>query len=306
MPINFTCPHCGAATNVADSYGGQSGPCAHCGKSITIPLPGYVSPFAGGGVPQKRGLGAGWIVLIVVAAIVPVMSIIGILIALLLPAVQAAREAARRVSCTSNLKQIGLAIHNYGVEYRCLPPAFIPDKNGRPMHSWRVLILPYLGEKALYDEYRFNEPWNSPHNRALAARMPLVFACPSGASPGGSTTSYAMIVGPHAVSDGPTARSYRAIKDGLSNTLMVAEAAGAHINWMEPRDIKAEDARFQPGPQRNGSVAWPGISSEHACGAHMLLCDGSVQFLSETVDPKILDALITIDGGESGTGQDFR
>ena len=173
MPIPFTCPYCGATTDVADQYAGQTGPCARCGKTVTVPLPGGMSPPTYAGPPPKRGTwggldrldrGGG-------GGVPVLLAIVGVLIALLLPAVQASREAARRMQCSNNLKQIGAGAaqvrsRNTGV----FPPAFIPDKNGKPMHSWRVLILPYLERKGLYDQYRFNEPWDSPHKRLWPRR----------------------------------------------------------------------------------------------------------------------------------------
>jgi prepilin-type processing-associated H-X9-DG protein len=222
------------------------------------------------------------------------------LVALLLPAVQAAREAARRMQCTNNMKQIGLAILNYEQSYKCFPPAYLADKNGKPMHSWRVLILPYMesGEN-LYTQYRFNEPWNSPHNMSLAGQMPAVYRCPTEGEANRSLTSYAMLVGPHAISDGPKSRRIGDIKDGLSNTIMVAECAGAGINWLEPRDLKTEEMTFHI--KTMGEDEPPGkhdISSAHAGVANVLFCDGSVRSLSSSMDPKVLEALITIDGGE--------
>jgi hypothetical protein len=85
-----------------------------------------------------------------------------------------------------------------GQKYGCFPPAFIPDKDGKPQYSWRVLILPFLEQDALYREYRFDEPWNGPHNLVLVNQMPAVYCCPSD-YPSDSQTSYAMIVGPHAI-----------------------------------------------------------------------------------------------------------
>jgi len=168
MPIDFACPHCGRQTSVADQYAGQTGPCAGCGQSITIPMPGGapikhmpVTPPAGGG-------GAGpAVAAIAVAVILGVFVCGGILVALLLPAVQSAREAARRAQCSNNLKQIALAFHNYHDTYRTFPPAYIPDEDGNPKHSWRVLILPFLEQRALYEQYNFDEPWDSPNNRIV-------------------------------------------------------------------------------------------------------------------------------------------
>jgi prepilin-type processing-associated H-X9-DG protein len=302
MSINFTCPHCGATTEVADQYAGQTGPCAHCGRTVTVPLPGGMSPPTDTARPPKRGLGAGWIAVIIAIAAVPVLLACGgILLALLLPAVQAAREAARRAQCTNNLKQISLAMLTYESEHGVFPPAFIPDKNGKPMHSWRVLLLPYLGRQDIYSQYHFDEPWDSPHNRALASQMPGVYGCPDNGSPGSGVTSYMMPVGPHAVSPGPRGRRISEIIDGASNTIMVVEVANAGINWMRPQDLNAEDAKFHVGRHdASGVTVTPiGISSNHFSGANVVFCDGSVQFLNDSIDPVILKQLITIDDGNA-------
>ena len=306
MPIPFTCPHCGATTNVADQYAGQTGPCVQCGKTVTVPPPAGMSPPTYASPPPKRGLGAGWIALIVALAVAPVLlAVVGILIALLLPGVQAAREAARRAQCTNNLKQIALALLTYEQQHGVFPPAYIPDKNGKPMHSWRVLILPYMEQKGLYDQYRFNEPWDSPHNKALAAQMPSVYACPSEGLPSSGRTSYAMFVGPHAFSPGPKGRKISEISDGCSNTIMVAEAVDAHINWMEPRDLDAEHMRFQVNGSGNIRSEDAKISSRHSGGANVAFCDGSVQLLSDGIDAAVLKRLITIDDGEKIDRTDF-
>jgi prepilin-type processing-associated H-X9-DG protein len=225
-------------------------------------------------------------------------------LALLLPAVQAAREAARRMQCLNNMKQIGLAMHNYNQQYGCFPPAYIADENGKPMHSWRVLILPFLEEegKGLYSQYKFDEPWDGPNNKKLAARMPRVFQCPTEhGEPGGSETSYAMLVGPRAFSDGATSRTLSEItaKDGLSNTIMVAECAGAGLNWMEPRDLDTEEMSFKIQTGGDGGVATTEISSCHFGTANVLFCDGAAKTLSASeTNAKNLEAMITIGGGE--------
>ena len=80
------------------------------------------------------------------------------------------REKRHQVECAANLTKIGLAMHAYHEAYGCFPPAFVADTRGRPMHSWRVLILPFAGERALYEAYRFDEPWDGPNNRHLPRR----------------------------------------------------------------------------------------------------------------------------------------
>jgi len=298
-------------TDVADGYAGQTCSCAHCGKPVNIP--------SGGGARSKRRRSLWLNPLVLFFLLIIGCDTIGMLISQFLPALQAAREAKRRVQCVENLKQIGLAMQGYHQQYGCFPPAFIPDKNGKPMHSWRVLMLPFLEQDALYHQYRFDEPWNGPHNKALADHMPSVYRCPSSdPTPDPSQTSYAMIVGPHAISDGPTPHRMSDIKDGASNTIMVAEAAKAAINWaeaastginwMEPRDLNAENMDFcTRAVEKDLRRETCEIFRNHNVAANVLFCDGSVRTLSnELLYPKELEALMTIDGGERVRGEEDR
>ncbi len=289
MPIQFTCPHCGLQTNVADQYAGHTGPCAGCGQTVTVPTAGqaagYVPPATRSGKPALL------VVLLVLFAVV--LGCGGLLTALLLPAVQLAREAARRANCMNNLKQIGLAMHNYHDEHGCFPPAYVPDQDGKPMHSWRVLLLPYLEREDLYQQYNFDEPWNSPQNLALSNRMPEIYRCASDGQSAASQTSYAMIVGPNTISDGPTPTELSDITDGTSNTIMLVEAAGSGINWLEPRDLEADRISYLV----NDPVD-PGISSDHPMGVNVLFCDGMVTFLDAAMDAEEVKAMCTVSGGE--------
>jgi prepilin-type processing-associated H-X9-DG protein len=221
-----------------------------------------------------------------------------ILIALLLPAVQAAREAARRSQCNNNLKQIGLALQSYADINKAFPPGYVADENGRPMHSWRVLILPYIEQKALYDRYDFNEPWDGPNNSQLAGLMPPPYRCPSdsASAPPSTITSYAAISGPGTMFDADTPSSFATIRDGTSNTIAVAEASGAGIHWMEPRDLDVGQMTFQV----NGSAA--DISSPHPGGAMAVFADGHTTFLGTSVAGDVLRALFTKNGGEPING----
>jgi type II secretory pathway pseudopilin PulG len=214
----------------------------------------------------------------------------GVLAALMLPAVQSAREAARRTQCKNNLKQIALALHNYHDTYGVFPPAYIADETGKPMHSWRVLILPYLDQMPLYAQYRFDEPWDGPNNSRLLPSMPPIYRCPSDESPGATTTSYAGVYGPKSVFRGAVPVTMTDIKDGTSNTLAVGEVKGATIPWMQPTDV---DVTLHP------TIGDPaGFGSPHTGGAQFILMDGSVRFISESVNLPTLQALYTIDGGE--------
>lgn len=224
----------------------------------------------------------------------------GMLMALILPEIQAARETKRRVRCVENLQQMGLAMQSYRQKYGCFPPSFIPDEDGKPKHSWRVLLLPFLGKQDLYARYRFDEPWDGPNNMALGHQMPAIYHCPSDPTPGRSQTSYAMIVGPDAISDGPAARRMSDIKDGPANTIMVAEAAEAGIHWLEPRDLIAEKTGLcTRAVEKDLRKETCEIFRNHNAVANVLFCDGSVHALSsQSVYPKELQALMTIDGGE--------
>ncbi|MGH8163840.1 MAG: DUF1559 domain-containing protein, partial [Rhodanobacteraceae bacterium] len=126
----------------------------------------------------------------------------GLLLSLFLPAIQGARESARRAQCTANLQRIGQAMQNYHDAYQCFPPAYVADEKGRPLHSWRALLLPYL-EPNLAAQYRWDEPWDGPNNELLHARMPAVYHCPSDPSPSTTgVTDYVVVHGPGAIFDG--------------------------------------------------------------------------------------------------------
>lgn len=298
MPIDFTCPHCGAQTTVDDRFAGQTGPCRTCGAAVTVP--GTPSgPFAAAPPPPRGGSSsaAPWIIAVVVAG-GALFVCGGMLVALLLPAVQAAREAARRTQCVNNLKMIGIAMHNYADVHGAFPPAYLADENGKPMHSWRVLLLPYLEHQELYDRYDFSEPWDGPNNRQLAALIPNVFACPSHAAggPANTTTSYAIISGPGTLFEADKSSSISSVTDGLSNTLLVAEATGAAIPWMEPRDLDvALMTMTLNGSPNDISAAHPGV-------AQALFADGSCRALQSSLSPETLRAMLTKAGGEPVQG----
>lgn len=216
------------------------------------------------------------------------------LIALFLPAVSSCREAARRIQCRNNLKQIGLALHNYHQAYGCYPPAYTVDEQGRPMHSWRVLLLEFLDPK-LYTQYDFGQPWYSPDNFALVDRLAKdgPYYCPSDFNRGRHDTSYVMLVGPDAFSDAPAVRKKKDITDELDETIIVAEMSHSGIYWMEPRDLNASEMSFKINDPNQ-----IGLRSEHSGGLHVLFADGSVSFLSASMDLKVYEALTTINGGE--------
>jgi hypothetical protein len=315
MPIHFTCPYCGKQTDVDEQYAGSSGPCAGCGKTVTVPG-GKEFPLSGpkpGGaqfappMPQRSGMPVVAIVLIVCG--VMFFLLIG-MAALLLPAIHAAREAANRATCKNNLRKISLAILNYHDQIGELPPRYVPDAGGRPMHSWRVLILPYLEDAEaaqLYTEYDFSEPWDGPNNRRLHDRMPRVFRCPSDAQDK-SHTSYMVVAGENTAlqpavprgrsgepqpGENPVLRwrsptTMASIVDGTPFTVCVVEVAGSQVNWLEPADLDYDDAIRGV----NVSSAGDSISSPHPQLVQVGFLDARVEALREPVSSDLLERLL--------------
>jgi type II secretory pathway pseudopilin PulG len=213
---------------------------------------------------------------------------IGVLVALLLPAIQAAREAARRSQSTNNLKQIGLALHNYFDTHRTLPARANFDPQGKPLLSWRVHLLPFLEGEALYKRFHLDEPWDSAHNRQLIPLMPPLFRNPSGnAGPG--KTHYLAPSGEGMLFAGNKGRSFADVTDGTANTIMVMEVDDSRAAvWTQPDDWQADPNR-----------PLAGLGAAHPGGFLALFADGSVRFLAKTIDPKVFRALLTIAGGEA-------
>lgn len=187
----------------------------------------------------------------------------------------------------NNVKQIALALANYEDQYGEFPPAFLTDRNGRPVHSWRVLILPFLGEQALFNQFRFDEPWDGPNNRKLADQMPDVYRCPSffhqKEHDGSATdadqplTQYVAAVGENTILRPGKSISLESIGIDPSEILLVAEVSSARVHWMSPVDISADEFRsvFKSADEKHN----------HPGGVNAAACDCSVRFLSNEIDP---------------------
>ncbi len=227
------------------------------------------------------------------------ITLIGILLAVakvIVSSFTTPREATRRSSCTNNLKQIGIALHNYLDEHKRFPPAYIADADGIPMHSWRVLILPYMDDPAMLDLYRqydFSEPWDGPNNSKLVDKLSYLFRCPSD-DPNTGETNYVAIVGSQTGWPNAESRSVTDFRDGLSNTIAVTEIADSGISWLEPRDVTFEQAIEGINPP----LSKLSVSSAHRGGATCLFFDGSVHFLQDSISPDLFRGLLTVDGGE--------
>lgn len=198
-----------------------------------------------------------------------------------------------RFQCTNNQKQLSFALLNYEATYNSLPPAYVVGPDGKPWHSWRVLILPYIEEQKLFEQYDFNEPWNGPNNIKLANKMPSLFRCRRDPAQAAQpwNTSYLAIVGPETAWPGAKGMKIEEITDGTDRTLLVVEATESGICWTEPRDMSVAQA--------TGKINSPnGIRSPHDTGANVVFVGAYAHFLVDETTPEVLRAHITAAGGE--------
>jgi len=195
------------------------------------------------------------------------------------------QQQARRKS-VHNLRVISLAMHTFAsasAETR-LPAAAI-SKDGKPLLSWRVAILPHLGQQSLYDKFHLDEPWDSPHNKTLLNPMPDVYAPVTRTYEPKAFTYYQVLVGPGALFEGDQGPTIANIKAG-SAKLMVVEA-GSPVPWTKPDEVPFDKGK--PLPKLGG---------QFQRGFHVAFVNGAVLALSRAIDPEVLRSLITSKGSE--------
>jgi RNA polymerase sigma factor (sigma-70 family) len=204
-----------------------------------------------------------------------------------------AREAVAQAQSANNLRQIGIAMLTYHDAHKALPLHAIYSKDGKtPLLSWRVALLPYIDQEELYKQFKLDEPWDSPHNKKLIAKMPAMYATPSGKKgmpekTEEGRTHYQVFTGPDTLFDGAKKMTFEDVGDGTSNTILVIEAKDPVI-WTKPDDL--------PLPKEKNKM--PGVGGLFKSGVHVLLCDTSVHFLRRDLAPDVLRALVTPNGKE--------
>jgi hypothetical protein len=295
MPYHFVCPHCHAETLVEDEYSGQSGPCYACGEPVA--LPDFVADLPPDSVSPAKVHGpsrVGPVLLIVCAGVGALALTVFALMTFALPGVYAIRSAGHRATCERNLRRIGEALLAYHDEHGEFPPAYVTDDRGRPMHSWRVLILPYLGEDGLYKRYNFKQPWDSPQNLTLTNQMPDVFACPADRDAKlMGETNYMVVVGRTTAFPRAASCSLPEISDDPSTTLLVTESRTAGVTWLEPKDLDASRIQYSVDTSFERE-----IGSHHRSGVYALMADGTVRFIHNHTPEEYVRAVTTIAGGE--------
>ncbi len=297
-----------------------------------------------------------------------VIAIIAVLIGLLLPAVQKVREAANRMSCQNNLKQIGLALHNYHDTYKLFPPSQTVATPATGAHNWVAVLLPFFEQDNLHRTYNFARPWSNPMNAQAVATPIKTLTCPSTPEP------WNRLVANHAIMDYATIGQVAAqlindprqlvdrtlpapanqallhrgtgtlmaeVTDGLSSTLLVTEDAGRPVHYVKGRvrgPVPHTSGCGNANVPANGRVtgaAWADPASDiplhgfrpdglrcigecpinctnnnemyafHTGGINAVLGDGSVRFLSETINIRIVARLVTMRAGEVLSGSDY-
>jgi hypothetical protein len=179
-------------------------------------------------------------------------------------------------------------MHNHHDVFRIFPAAAVQSPDGKPLLSWRVKVLPYIEQQALYDQFHLDEPWDSPHNKQFISKMPAVYRAPRSKVADQGKTNYLGVSGKDAVFFGGEKKWIGDIRDGTSNTMMVVEASDEKaVTWTKPDD-------FEFDPQN----PMAGLVGRQRGGFLALLCDGSVHFVQETIPADLLNAAFTVNGGE--------
>ena len=218
--------------------------------------------------------------------------------------VNEARTAARHSQFIGNMKQVGLALLNYHEEYGRLPPAAVRDREGRPLYSWRVLILPFLGADDLYREFHLEERWDSPHNRTLLDRGPRLYR-KVGAEDDSETSFIQVFVGPGSAFESPNGEPFTHpdgasnFPDGLSDTILAVEAREG-VPWSAPFDLPT-GPELPPVALGGGYLRqWAVMNGEPAVKEfQVLFADQSVRPKRWPVDSRVLRAWVTRNGGET-------
>jgi len=216
-----------------------------------------------------------------------------ILVVVVIPAGRAASPAAERMTSGYHLKTIGLALHHYHDQHGSFPPAYIADKEGHPMHSWRVLILPYVEEQALYDRYDFEKPWDHPDNVEVTQQMPEIYASPhthyygfGKVAPAGET-HYQAISAPGTVLGQTEGCRMNEISDGISKTAIILENYARPVHWAKPIDLSPKEI------MRNFEQITVGPSNS----SQMLMADGSIRTITAEITPSELEGGFFINDG---------
>ncbi len=301
MAFDFVCPFCHSRIRVDDRFAGKSGPCAECGKPVTMPNrrgdavgqsnSATISTRSSGRSSKKtwpaKLLGAFFsLMLIGCLALFTLM--------VFFPSAKNALGVRQRTLGMSNAKQIADALNTYRKSYGSYPTPTVVDATGKPLYSWRVLILPQLGYEPLYNSYRLDQSWDSPTNLSLMSQMPPVYTCPGNVNAlAVYETNFALIVGPGSLFPSGTSVDPNKMLDKPSETLLVVETTDGAYNWTQPGDIGTSSGIAI------GTRPMVDIGGNYPDCVIAATVDGSPVAIRNTIPRGSLDAIITPNGQET-------
>ena len=293
MAYLFTCPHCQTKTQVDDQYSGQSGQCVTCGHDIQLPDFGTETSAKVGSPKNPRilflGVLGGILFLLLGSFLVAIFRFGG-------DTITQINTSRDQTASIRNLEKIAAALNAYANDHGTYPPPVVRDANGKPLHSWRVLILPYLDENDLYDRYNLDLPFDHPENLPVAYEVPAAYRHPNAMQNGlFSESAYYLITGPETLfpPEGPLRPDQ--VTDGAAKTILVVEGNPDTLIdiWTEPIDL---DVTKMQGRINGPTADDPGKLMDS--GAAIVTVDERGHFLPNSTPATTFQSLVSPAGGE--------
>ena len=298
MPFEFVCPHCHNRTKVLDRYAGQSGPCVSCGKTVTMPRineHGVLVPALDIATkvkpPKRTKQSKGWLPAVVASGSVLFLLVLSVTVFVFLyPQLELSVERSRQGRDLDNMRSIAMALNAYADRYGTYPPPVVCDLQGKPLYSWRVLILPFLGYEDVYKRFELRQPWDSVANTNVHRSMPTEFASPNSADASTNfETNYVLVTGIGTLfpPTGPLSP-----KNIDRPTILLVETRN-NTNWCAPGDIDLGRS-FKVGTKPTVDVG-----GMHKTSFTAMTVEEESMRVPLNVPPAVLGALVTPNGGEN-------
>lgn len=312
MSFEFVCPYCFHKTRVDKSYAGRKGPCINCCKIVTMPklvesskaspsdslsspspAPSWLEDNEDEQVDNRRAFRRRFFV--AVGTVLGLAVVLGVGWLASAPFFKQLQSQHNVFMGRNNLQRIAAALKAYSNDHGSYPTPTVTDATGRPLYSWRVLLLPYLGEQGLYEKFVLTETWDSANNLGLVSKMPNVYAAP--ASPDANALGeacYMLIKGAGTLFPASGPLNEKAVTDSPAETLLVVEVRNQGDAWSKPSDLDISKLKLQINAKGNNAIS----SNESSSGASAAMVDGTSVILPPLLPGSTLRGLITPDGGE--------
>lgn len=291
---------------VLDRYAGQTGPCAVCAKTITIPLGTAAEASQGHSrtstkrVPEENsGVGLGTLIGILGGS-VALFSVIFLTVVLIfrvaIPAANQMRTDSLNRASLDKIERITQALNAYHDLHGSYPPAYFTDNKGKPNHSWRVMILPQLDRNDLYKIYNFNEPWNSPVNIQVTTRMPDVYRSEIDQSANSTITNFAAVVGKKTMFPHEKSTTRSQVFDNPNSVLMIVEVHGLGFDWTDPSqnyDLDSPQGTMVIDNNRSSTTA-----NQSMLTGNLGVMSGDTYHADDSTSVLLLQSMATRNGSE--------